>query len=99
MSSSALATTIILALIVSLLVLPTTLSTLWYHFLPDKALSTTVSVKASRCADSRFPAELRTMAAILANHLRDQFRVDFAQLAAQTRFLEDLAMDQYERME
>ena len=99
MNSSALAITIILALVVGLLVLPMTLSALWYRFHPARPRGVRFSPKAAQWAESRFPAELRPIAAFAADLLRDQLGVGFAQLEPQTRFIEDLGMDDLEPVE
>ena len=98
MSSSELAITIVLTLVVGLLVLPMTLSALWSRFHPPPR-GVRFSPKAAHWAESRFPAELRPNAAFVADLLRNQLGVGFAQLEPQTRFIEDLRMDDLEPVE
>jgi acyl carrier protein len=96
MSTSSLAVTAICTLVVCVLVI---LSALWRRFHPPKPRGVRFSPKAVQWAESRFPTELRPVASYVADLLRDQLGVGFAQLEPHTRFIEDLGMDDMEPVE
>lgn len=93
MSDTAFSITILVALVLWVL-----LSVLWRRFHPARPRGRS-SVEAAQWAELRFPTEVHTVAAILADLVHEQLGISFAQLAPQTRFLEDLSMDEYEAKE
>ena len=58
-----------------------------------------LSVKAAQWAESRFPEEVRPVAAYLGDLLCAHWGVELAQLEPHTRFVEDLGMDDLEPVE
>ncbi len=94
MSNDFISIAVIIGLLLGLLVL----RTIWYYH-RRKHRGIHFGPAAAGWAESRFPLELRPVAAFVADLLRDQLGVGFAQLEPQTRFIEDLDMTDLEPAE
>src|SRR6188508_2036400 len=90
---------VVLGLFIGSLVVPIALSFIWRRFRPPNPRGIHFGKQAVEWAQSRFPEELRPMAAFVADLLREQLGVGFAQLEPHTRFIEDLGMDDLEPVE
>ena len=90
---------LVLGLIAGLIVLPMVLSSLWYRFHPRKGRGIHFSPAAGEWAAARFSPEFRAIAAFVADLLREQLGVGFAQLEPETSFIEDLHMIDLEPVE
>jgi acyl carrier protein len=99
MSDFLLVAVFVLILVIGLLVLPMAGSALWYRFHPRTPTGVRFSAAAEAWAESRFSAELRPMAAFVADLLCEQLGIALAPLEPQSRFTEDLSMDDLEPVE